>query len=192
MENLFFFLFRTFIDFVSIVLVLRLIAARFISTSNPIHQFIILFTNPIIRPFSSRFLKQSSFEIILISLVLLIELFGLWFMMTFQCLTGPSFLQLIGLSLMNVIILVLRIFLFSILAHVILSWFNPNYYSPAIRFIGELVSPILKPIQKRMPYLSGLDLSPLISIVIIQSIIMIIPVDSALTGIVCSNLSKII
>jgi len=137
MENVFLFLFRTFVDFITIVLILRLIASRWISANNPIHQSIVLITSPIIRPFTSRFSKQWSLEIILIGLCLLIELFALWFMTTINCLNGPNFLQLIGLSTMKLMILVLRIFFISILAHVILTWLSPNSFTPATRFIGD-------------------------------------------------------
>ncbi len=192
MENVFLFLFRTFVDFITIVLILRLIASRWISANNPIHQSIVLITGPIIRPFTSRFSKQSSLEIILISLCLLIELFALWFMTTINCLNGPNFLQLIGLSTMKLMILVLRIFFISILAHVILTWLSPNSFTPATRFIGELVAPVLRPIKTRLPYLAGLDFSPLIAVVIIQSIIMIIPINTVFSGILCSNFRQIL
>jgi len=192
MENVFLFLFRTFVDFVAIVLILRLIASRWISVSNPIHQSMIVITNPIIRPFTSRFSKQSSIEVILISLCLLVELFALWFMTTINCLNGPNFLQLIGLGSMKLLILVLRIFFISILAHVILSWLSPNNFTPATRFIGELAAPVLLPIQRRLPYLAGLDFSPLIALVIIQAIIMIIPVNAVFSGILCTNFKQIL
>ena len=192
MENVFLFLFRTFVDFITIVLILRLIASRWISANNPIHQSIVLITGPIIRPFTSRFSKQSSLEIILISLCLLIELFALWFMTTINCLNGPNFLQLIGLSTMKLMILVLRIFFISILAHVILTWLSPNSFTPATQFIGELVAPVLRPIKARLPYLAGLDFSPLIAVVIIQSIIMIIPINTVFSGILCLNFRQIL
>ena len=192
MENVFLFLFRTFVDFITIVLILRLIASRWISANNPIHQSIVLITGPIIRPFTSRFSKRSSLEIILISLCLLIELFALWFMTTINCLNGPNFLQLIGLSTMKLMILFLRIFFISILAHVILTWLSPNRFTPATRFIGELVAPVLRPIKVRLPYLAGLDFSPLIAVVIIQSIIMIIPINTVFSGILCSNFRQIL
>ena len=130
--------------------------------------------------------------VILISLCLLIELFSLWFMTTINCLNGPNFLQLIGLGSMNLIILVLRIFFISILAHVILSWLSPNNFTPAARFVGELVTPVLRPIQQRLPYLAGLDFSPLIALVIIQSIIMIIPINTVFSGILCLNFRQIL
>ena len=192
MESVFLFLFRTFVDFITIAFILRLIASNWISESNPIHQSIILITSPIIRPLTSRFSNKSSMAVILISLCLLIELFSLWFMTTINCLNGPNFLQLIGLGSMNLIILVLRIFFISILAHVILSWLSPNNFTPAARFVGELVTPVLRPIQQRLPYLAGLDFSPMIALVIIQSIIMIIPVNAVFSGILCTNFKQIL
>ena len=160
--------------------------------SNPIHQSIIMITNPIIRPFRSRLSKQFSIEVILISLCLLIEFFALWLMTTIICLTGPNFLQLISLGTMNLSILVLRIFFIGILANIILSWLSTNNFTPAARFIGQLVAPILKPIQRRLPYFSGLDFSPMIALVIIQSIIMIIPVNSVFSGVLCTNIKQIL
>ena len=192
MESVFLFLFRTFVDFIAIVLILRLIASHWISGSNPIHQSIILITNPIIRPFRSRLSKQFSIEVILISLCLLIEFFALWLMTTIICLSGPNFLQLIGLGTMNLSILVLRIFFIGILANIILSWLSTNNFTPAARFIGQLVAPILKPIQRRLPYFSSLDFSPMIALVIIQSIIMIIPVNSVFSGVLCTNIKQIL
>ena len=192
MESVFLFLFRTFVDFITIAFILRLIASNWISESNPIHQSIILITSPIIRPLTSRFSNKSSMAVILISLCLLIELFSLWFMTTINCLNGPNFLQLIGLGSMNLIILFLRIFFISILLHVILSWLSPNNFTPATRFVGELVAPVLRPIQQRLPYLAGLDFSPLIALVIIQSIIMIIPVNVFFSGTQCANFNQIL
>ena len=192
MESVFLFLFRTFVDFITIVLILRLIASRWISGSNPIHQSIILITSPMIRPFTSKFSKKSSMTVILISLCLLIELFSLWFMTTINCLNGPNFLQLISLGSMNLIILVLRIFFISILAHVILSWLSPNNFTPAARFIGELVTPVLSTDSTKITLPCRFRFSPLIALVIIQSIIMIIPVNVFFSGILCTNINQIL
>jgi YggT family protein len=126
MESVFLFLFRTFVDFITIVLILRLIASR------------------------------------------------------------------ISLGTMKVIILVLRIFFISILAHVILSWLSPNNFTPAARFIGDLVAPVMRPIQRRLPHFAGLDFSPMIALVIIQSIIMIIPVNAVFSGILCTNFKQML
>jgi uncharacterized protein YggT (Ycf19 family) len=43
-----------------------------------------------------------------------------------------------------------------------------------------------------LPYLAGLDFSPLIAVVIIQSIIMIIPINTVFSGILCSNFRQIL
>jgi len=93
---------------------------------------------------------------------------------------------------MNLSILVLRIFFIGILANIILSWFSTNNFTPAARFIGQLVVPVLKPIQRRLPYFSGLDFSPMIALVIIQSIIMIIPVNGVFSGVLCTNIKQIL
>ena len=64
--------------------------------------------------------------------------------------------------------------------------------NPAARFIGDLVAPVMRPIQRRLPHFAGLDFSPMITLVIIQSIIMIIPVNAVFSGILCTNFKQIL
>lgn len=46
---------------------------------------------------------------------------------------------------------------------VVLSWVNADRFNPIVRFINEVCTPLLAPIQKRVPPVGGrLDLSPLI------------------------------
>nr|ADI20991.1 hypothetical protein [uncultured gamma proteobacterium EB080_L93H08] len=42
---------------------------------------------------------------------------------------------------------------------------SPNNDTPISDFIRQLIVPILKPIQKRLPYPAGFDFSPVIAIV---------------------------
>ena len=43
----------------------------------------------------------------------------------------------------------------------ILSWINPGTYNPAIGLINSIARPVLRPVQKFIPPMGGLDLSPL-------------------------------
>jgi YggT family protein len=57
---------------------------------------------------------------------------------------------------------------------VILSWINQGGYSPVNSLLYSLTNPILKPIQRVIPPLSGIDLSPLFAIIGLQVIRMLI------------------
>ncbi|MDX8388417.1 MAG: YggT family protein [Ghiorsea sp.] len=66
-----------------------------------------------------------------------------------------------------VLSIALNIGLIVIIARAILSWVSPDPYNPIVRIINQISEPILFPIRKRVPYFSGIDLSPIIALMLI-------------------------
>ncbi len=66
-----------------------------------------------------------------------------------------------------VIDIALNIALIAIIARAILSWVSPDPYNPIVRIINQVSEPILYPIRKRLPYFSGIDLSPIAALMAI-------------------------
>ncbi len=62
---------------------------------------------------------------------------------------------------------VLKFYMWVIIARAILSWVNPDPYNPIVRFIHNITEPVLYPIRSRIPYMGGIDLSPIIVILVI-------------------------
>ena len=191
MSNLLLFLFTTLVDFVILLLLLRVFSSFWVSTNNQIHQSIILMTNSILNPLRSN-LNNKTFIYVVLCVCLLIKFFTLWLMTKFACLIGPNFFQLVGLSIFSLLRFVLNILFFTIIIHAVFSWILNNQHNSFSDFIRQLVVPILHPIQKRLPYPAGMDFSPLIAIVVIQSINLIIPFSEFTDNIVCMNLAQIL
>ncbi|MDY6846317.1 MAG: YggT family protein [Chloroflexota bacterium] len=59
-------------------------------------------------------------------------------------------------------VLSLLVFVYSLLS------FFLSPYSPVQRVLSQIVEPMLTPIRNRIPPMSGIDLSPLILIVLLQ------------------------
>ena len=191
MNNLLQFLFTTLIDFVILILLLRVFSAYWVSVNNQIHRSVILMTDSILKPFRGS-INNKTFIYLIVALCLLIKFFALWVMTQFSCIIAPNLLQLIGLSVGSLIHFVLNILFFAIIAHVIFSWILSNQHNSFSDFIRQLVVPILYPIQKRLPYPAGMDFSPFIAIVVIQSIKLIIPLYEFTNNVVCINLNQIL
>ena len=191
MNNLLQFLFTTLIDFVILILLLRVFSAYWVSVNNQIHRSIILMTDSILKPLRGS-INNKTFIYLIVALCLLIKFFALWVMTQFSCIVAPNLLQLIGLSVGSLIHFVLNILFFAIIAHVIFSWILSNQHNSFSDFIRQLVVPILYPIQKRLPYPAGMDFSPFIAIVFIQSIKLIIPLYEFTNNVVCINLNQIL
>ena len=191
MDNLLQFLFTTLIDFVILILLLRVFSAYWVSVNNQIHRSVILMTDSILKPLRGS-INNKTFIYLIVALCLLIKFFALWVMTQFSCIVAPNLLQLIGLSVGSLIHFVLNILFFAIIAHVIFSWILSNQHNSFSDFIRQLVVPILYPIQKRLPYPAGMDFSPFIAIVVIQSIKLIIPLYEFTNNVVCINLNQIL
>lgn len=88
--------------------------------------------------------------------------------------SGVGYLGLVIYSIADLVSLFLSVFLIAILIHVILSWVNPGFYNPVIGLVNTIATPILRPIQKLIPPVGGIDLSPLFAILMIMVVKMLL------------------
>ena len=66
--------------------------------------------------------------------------------------------------------LVIDAYTVVILVAVVLSWFGLSPDNPIVRVTRALTEPVLAPIRKVLPDMGGLDLSPLVLLVILYAI----------------------
>ena len=78
-------------------------------------------------------------------------------------------------AILDIILLVLQIYIWLLIAAAVLSWlvaFNVvNTRNPVVAMIGDflyrITEPVLRPIRNMLPNLGGLDVSPVILILLI-------------------------
>jgi YggT family protein len=58
--------------------------------------------------------------------------------------------------------LVLWLFVIVILVRVAFSWLSPYPRNPVYRVVYQITEPVLAPVRRRLPPMSGMDLSPLV------------------------------
>lgn len=66
------------------------------------------------------------------------------------------------------IVVLARVLNIAILLRVFLSWVPVNPGSRFARFIVEITEPIMGPIRRLVPSLGGLDISPIIALLLIS------------------------
>ena len=64
--------------------------------------------------------------------------------------------------LISLLILLLEAYLIVILIRVVFSWISPFPTNPISRLAWQLTEPVLAPIRRALPPMSGIDLSPLL------------------------------
>ena len=67
------------------------------------------------------------------------------------------------LAIAKVVDGVLFIYMWIMIARVVLSWVSPDPYNPIVRFIHNITEPVLFQIRRRLPMVfGGIDLSPVL------------------------------
>lgn len=84
---------------------------------------------------------------------------------------GVVYMAIFVLALVKLLKASVYIVMVAVIVQALLSWFNP--YSPVAPLLDSLVRPFLLPLRKRIPPVGGVDLTPLILIVMLQLILMI-------------------
>jgi YggT family protein len=64
--------------------------------------------------------------------------------------------------LISLLTLLLEAYLIVILVRVVFSWISPFPTNPVSRLAWQLTEPVLAPIRRALPPMSGIDLSPLL------------------------------
>ena len=69
----------------------------------------------------------------------------------------------------TVLDVVLNIYMWVIIIRALISWVNPDPHNVIVQFLQRATEPVLRPLRKLVPaWKLGIDLSPLIAILIIM------------------------
>ena len=63
--------------------------------------------------------------------------------------------------------ILLTIYMYIVIGRAVISWVNPDPYNPIVNFLYRATEPVLRRVRRMIPYLGGMDLSPLIVILAI-------------------------
>ncbi len=139
---------------------------------NPVSQFIVRATTPPLKPlrriipgFGGQDIAALTLALIIIMLkYFILKALGAGVVELANVLAPIGSVSIFGMliiALAEILSMFINIFLFAIIVSVILSWVNSGGYNPVIGLINTLSQPVMRPIQKFIPPLGGLDLSPL-------------------------------
>jgi YggT family protein len=71
------------------------------------------------------------------------------------------------LGIATVLDYALTFYTWIVIARALISWVNPDPWNPIVQFLTRATEPVLAPIRRRVGWSMGVDLSPLIAIIII-------------------------
>lgn len=90
----------------------------------------------------------------------------------FSALPGFAAVVVAGVALLDLLRFSVYLLVFALIVQAVLSWTNP--YSPLRSFFDPIVRPFLRPIQRHLPLVANIDLSPLVLLIVLQ--VVLIPI----------------
>jgi YggT family protein len=186
MQDAALFILRTLFDLYILTFALRLILqwAR-VDARNPFCQFILRLTNPLVLPLRRALPPVGAVDSATLVALLALQAALTWALVQLACLADPGLMQLLALTILRTLQLLLRIFFFAILIHVVLSWVSPGGYSPAAVLVDAIANPLLAPFRRFIPPIAGIDLSPLFALILLQALIVLLPLRDLVAGLLC-------
>ncbi len=151
--------------------ILQLVRANFY---NPLCQFIVRATQPLLKPLRKIIPGFGGLDVasLVLAIVLQFILIALTLLLTYGIVANP--LQMLIWSLIGITALFLKVFFFALIISVILSWVAQGSHNPGVELVNQICEPVLSPIRRIMPNLGGLDLSPIFAFLALKLIDMLV------------------
>ena len=158
--------------------VLQLVRADFY---NPLSQFIVRATQPLLKPV--RRIIPSLFGLdmssLLLAIVIQMIIMALTLLLAYGTTGNP--LELLVWAIIGVTALFLKIFFFAMIISVILSWVAPQSHNPGAELVNQICEPALAPFRRIVPNLGGLDISPILAFMVLKLLDMLVINNLAMT-----------
>ncbi len=64
--------------------------------------------------------------------------------------------------------LIFQLYILAVVIRAVISWFSIDLNNPFIKFLHDITEPILSKIRNIVPLVGGMDLSPLVLIIVLS------------------------
>jgi YggT family protein len=144
---------------------LQLVRADFY---NPICQFLVKVTNPLVIPMRRLIPGLGGVDVASLLLTLLLQALAIIAVMALYGLGPPHIFLLLAWSALGVLGLLVNVYFFALLATIILSWIAPGSNNPAVYLLYQITEPVMAPFRKVLPAMGGMDFSPILVFILIN------------------------
>ena len=140
---------------------------------NPLSQFLIKITNPVLVPARRIIPSIGPLDTASVVIMLLLELAQL-VAISLISKTDFGFQFLLLFAMRKLLVTLLLTYFVLIIARVIVSWIANQSRHPLIPLIYQLTEPVLRPLGKLLPRLAGVDLSPLFALIALRFLLLLL------------------
>ena len=144
--------------------ILQLVRANFY---NPLCQFIVKATQPLLKPLRRVIPSMFGLDMSSLVLALIVQMLLMAVILTLKGFE-VDWLLLMPWSVIALFSLFLNVLFYAMIISVILSWVAPGSHNPGAELVAQITEPVLAPFRRIIPNLGGLDISPIFAFIVIQ------------------------
>lgn len=154
---------------------LQLVSADFY---NPLTQFAIKITKPVIAPLQHIFPTFNRCDFAVIVAIIVLQVLKLWGLSFMQDVLLPGVPGLFIWAIGGLFQQVLNLFFYAILLQSILSWVRTPQMFAMLEVLYRLTNPLMHPVRRLVPSVGGIDVSPIPLMIILKllEIVVSIPI----------------
>lgn len=146
---------------------------------NPLSQFIVRVTNPLVVPARRLVPSAGGIDVATLVVMLALEALFTWVLMTFVGL-GAAPATFVLYVVLRLVALTIMLYTVVIIVYAVMSFIGPGYATPLSLLLAQLVEPVLRPFRRVIPPVGGLDLSPLVVLILLQAVVIALPLPAYL------------
>ena len=142
-----------------------------VSFRNQIGEFVIATTNWLVLPARRLVPGLAGLDLPTLLLAWVLQTLCVWIVVAMRDI-DPALIDVILRAALDLLRYSLYILVFAIIVQVVISWVNP--YAPMAPVFNAVTAPFLRPLRRFIPPLAGVDLTPLVLLIVIQIILIVL------------------
>ncbi|MGH8530412.1 MAG: YggT family protein [Nevskiales bacterium] len=155
---------------------LQLVRADFY---NPLAQFIWQITQLPVEQLQRAIPHWRRVDLAAVTLAYVVAAINIWIALLLLDWSAGAIWSL-WFAVLKLIVVTLHLYSFCIFVQALMSWLGPGMHSPANTLLWSVTEPILRPVRQYLPPVGGLDLSPLLVLLVLQVAARLVPLPLVL------------
>ncbi|MGB3918062.1 MAG: YggT family protein [Thiothrix litoralis] len=174
LQNVGVFLVQTLFSlYIGAVLIRFLLALSRANFYNPLSQFLVKITNPVLVPLRRLIPAIGKLDTAAIVLALGLKVIQVLLLVALQG-SDASLPVVLVYAVVDLLRTVINIYIFALIIQAVLSWVGNSYGNPLADVLHSLTDPLLRPIRNVVPTIGMVDLSPMVAILLLYVVLIVL------------------
>ena len=174
LQNVGVFLVQTLFSlYIGAVLIRFLLALSRANFYNPLSQFLVKITNPVLVPLRRLIPAIGKLDTAAIVLALGLKVIQVLLLVALQG-SDASLPVVLVYAVVDLLRTVINIYIFALIIQAVLSWVGNSYGNPLADVLHSLTNPLLRPIRNVVPTIGRVDLSPMVAIQLLYVVLIVL------------------